>query len=132
MGNSSTSRYADGRDLYHPDALADLRRLASRREAATDLRQAADALARDRLRNSHWQALRASIKQAPQPQLVGARRGGGEAARLLLDPDAGPHLRRLARRHKLDEGDVAGLWASLIAETPGMELRDFGAEAAPA
>lgn len=132
MGNSSTSRYADGRELYHPEALAVLRRLAVYGAAREDRLQALQALARDRLRSATWTRLRASLRRAPAPRSLGLRRGAGEAARLLLDPESGPQIRRLSRRHRMDEGDVASLWAALIAAPPAQDLDDFVAEAAPA
>lgn len=130
MGNSSTSRYADGRELYHPDATGTLRSLAARRALASDLRETSQALARNRLRSRNWQRLRASLRRVAPPQAMGARRGAGEAARLLLDPATGPELRRLARRHRLDEGDVASLWAALLYAPAAQDLGDFAAEAA--
>lgn len=124
MGNSRTSRHADGRELYHADAEAQrfLRALVSRRPrrdpAALGFRVPP-------------RVLRAGRGPSP-PRAVPPRGVSAEVARVLLAPDAGRRIRELARRHRMDEGDVARLWVRTRFRAADGAARLGAAEAEPA
>lgn len=137
MGNSSTARYADGRDLYHPegDHLAWARGLPRLWGTASD-GILADALAdaARKLVRPAWAQTRRALRRAPPLVPLAPRRAAGEKVRLLLDPTIAPHVRKLARRHGRDEGDVTSLWAATTT-APAPPARPLGwadPEAAPA
>jgi len=52
-----------------------------------------------------------AARRAPSLQPASSRRLGGEIARLLMENARGAEIRALARRHRMDEGDVARVWA---------------------
>lgn len=131
MGNSNTSRYADGRDLYHADAAVNrwMRSLVAQGIAALE---AGFVQAARRARTGSWATTRRALTHAPAPVSMAPRRAAGEVARLLLDAQAGPRIRRLARRHGLDDGDVAALWAATVSSAAPMALPLAVSEADPA
>lgn len=136
MGNSRTGRYADGYELYHPEAPLNrwLRSLASHRSPSRPqgLRDAIVALAR-RAPPTSWRRARGAVLRHPATARVSPRRATGEVARLLLDPDVSARLHRLGRRHRWDVGDVAALWAASLVGPPAIDrLSAPGAEAEPA
>ena len=106
MGNSRTSRFADGKDLYHLDSVTQqwLRSLVKQRPRR-------EPVSRGILVPSR---LLGPARTAPVPVGASARRVGGEVARLLMSNAVGPKIRDLARRHRVDEGDVARLWAQSV------------------
>ncbi|MBI2077523.1 MAG: hypothetical protein HYT80_04005 [Euryarchaeota archaeon] len=131
MGNSNTSRYADGKELYHQDAAVNqwLRSLLLQGVAALE---AQFIRAARRARTGPWAPTRRAVGRAPAPASVSPRRAAGEVARLLMDPEAGARIRRLARKHRLDEGDVAGLWAATVTASAAATLPLALPEAEPA
>lgn len=131
MGNSKTSRYADGKAIYdlNQATASWLRGLAqaARFELTGDVPRGIRRL----LPARRLQALRDALRRAPSPKPVSVRRGAGEVQRMLLDPDISPRLRRLARRRRHDEGDVASLWARVRVDAQSPSLGPL-AEADPA
>ena len=129
MGNSNTSRYADGKELYHADAAVNqwLRSLLRQGVAALE---AGFVQSARRARTGAWAPTRRAIEDAPTPTSMAPRRAAGEVPRLLLDAQAGPRIRRLARRRKLDDGDVASVWAATVsaASAATLPLVALGAE----
>lgn len=106
MGNSRTSRYADGKDLYHADAEAQrLLRALARQRPRRDPEKSAPMVPKRFLHPA---------QRPPEPQPASARRLGGEIARLLMSNVHGARIRELARRHRMDEGDVARVWARTV------------------
>lgn len=124
MGNSRTSRHADGRELYHADAEAQrfLRSLVGRRP-----RRDPGEL-RFRLPPRLLRAARDPVR-AP---VIPSRSVAAEVARLLMARDASQRIRELARRHRMDEGDVARLWARTPSRSPESAASRPVAEAEPA
>lgn len=136
MGNSKTSRYADGRDLYEPSTLRDGIGSFLRSYSTGGDQELADALvaaARRGHRDAPARARRA-MRRVPAPASFAPRRFQGEVARVLLDPITAPRVRRLARRHQTDESDVALLWTGTVAHETAAEahLPLSSAEASPA
>ncbi len=106
MGNSRTSRYADGKDLYHADAETQrLLRVLAKHRPNEDPQKHAPVVPRRFLD---------AARRAPSLQPASPRRLGGEIARLLMENVRGAQIRALARRHRLDEGDVARIWARTL------------------
>lgn len=106
MGNSRTSRYADGKDLYHADAeMQRLLRVLAKHRPNHDPQTSAPVVP---------QRVLDAARRAPTLQPASARRLGGEIARLLMENARGLEIRKLARRHRLDEGDVARIWARTL------------------
>lgn len=106
MGNSRTSRYADGKDLYHADAETQrLLRVLAKHRPKQDPQKDAPVVP---------QRFLDAARRAPALQPASVRRLGGEIARLLMENACGLQIRALARRHRLDEGDVARLWARTL------------------
>src|SRR5687767_10013601 len=121
MGNSRTSRYADGKAIYDlNNVTADwLRGLVERTRFELVAPTASGVAARRRLPRRRLDALRRAIVRSPAPLPVSPRRGAGEVQRMLLDPDISPRLRRLARQRRHDEGDVANVWAHVRVHPRG-------------
>ena len=113
MGNSRTSRYADGKTIYDLNQVTAtwLRGLVEKTRFELVAPTPSGLASRRRLARRRVRALRDALGRAPGPQPVSVRRGAGEVQRVLLDPDIGPRLRKLARTRRHDEGDVASVWA---------------------
>jgi hypothetical protein len=115
MGNSRTSRYADGKQVHDlASATATwLRVLAQHTQfELVAPRPPAFGAASRRFGAKRFGALRSAVTRAPMPSRVSVRRGAGEVQRVLMDPEISRRLRKIAKRHGQDEGDVASMWAS--------------------